>query len=277
MKKIFIVIVLFPVFLFPNFIGMNSGARSLAMGNAYTALSDESIAIFYNPAGLARINQFHLKVSRQNLFGISDLYSDMISIALPTPVLRTGFAFQKINLVDAYSEQIAYLSSAGIIKPNQIPIRFGFSLKYESAKVENYDGAKNPKEFDLDMGLIVDFNENLFFGYSMKNILEPKFKFISDGDKLKTQQSIGLCYKWRSAVHFLADHVWTDLDSQWNFGSEIWFFNVFAARLGLFDESLTAGFGLRTKTWSVDSAVLSHEELGSTYRISFGFKYGTQR
>jgi len=277
MKKLFIVIILLPTFLLPNFIGMNSGARSLAMGNAYTALSDESIAIFYNPAGLARINQFHLKASRQNLFGVSDLYSDMISIALPTPVLRTGFAFQKINLVDAYSEQIVYLSSAGIIKPNQIPIRFGFSLKYESAKVENYSGAKNPKEFDLDMGVIVDFNENLFFGYSAKNILEPEFEFISDRDKLNITQSLGLCYKWRGAVHFLADRVWTDIDSQWNFGSEIWFFDVFAARLGLFNESLTAGFGLRTKMWSVDSAVLSHEELGSTYRISIGFKYGAQR
>ena len=277
MSKLFIIITLLSTFLFPNFIGMNNGSLSLAMGNAYTALSDESIAIFYNPAGLARINQLNFKASRQNLFGISDLQSDMISIAIPTPVLRTGLAIQKISLVDAYSEQIIYVSSAGIVKLNQIPIRFGLSLKYESAKVEGYDGVNNPKEFDLDMGVIVDFNENLFFGYSIKNILEPKFKFISDEDKLNTQQSIGLCYKWRSEVHFLVDHVWTDLDSQWNFGSEIWFFNVFAARLGLFDESLTAGFGLRTKTWSVDGAVLSHEELGSTYRISFGFKYGAQR
>lgn len=277
MKKLFIIITLLPTFLLSNFIGMNSGARSLAMGNAYTALSDESIAIFYNPAGLARINQLNFKASRQNLFGISDLQSDMISIAVPTPILRTGLAIQKISLVDAYSEQIVYVSSAGIIKPNQIPIRFGLSLKYESAKVEGYDGANNPKEFDLDVGLIADINENLFFGYAAKNILEPEFKFISDGDKLNIKQSLGLCYKWRGAVYFLADRVWTDIDSQWNFGSEIWFFDVFAARLGLFDESLTAGFGLRTKTWSVDSAVLSHEELGSTYRISFGLKYGVKQ
>jgi len=274
MIKILFIITLFPVLLFSNFIGMNSGARSIGMGNAYTALSDESISIFYNPAGLARINQFQIQASNQNLFGISDLYSNMVSMALPTSVLRTGFAVQKISLEDAYSEQIIYLSLAGIIKPNQIPIRFGLSLKHESVKVEDYDGSNSPKEFDLDIGFIIDFNQNLFFGYSAKNMLEPEFKFISNGDKLKIQQSLGICYKWRSSVYFLADHVWTDLDSQWNFGSEIWFFDVFAARLGLFDESLTAGFGLRTKKWIVDSAVLSHEELGSTYRISLGFKYG---
>ncbi len=274
MIKILFIITLFPVLLFSNFIGMNSGARSIGMGNAYIALSDESISIFYNPAGLARINQFQIQASNQNLFGISDLHSNMVSIALPTSVLRSGFAVQKINLEDAYSEQIIYLSLAGIIKPNQIPIRFGLSLKHESVKVEDYDGSNSPKEFDLDIGFIIDFNQNLFFGYSAKNMLEPEFKFISNGDKLKIQQSLGICYKWRSAVYFLADHVWDDLDSQWNFGSEIWFFDVFAARLGLFNESLTAGFGLRTKKWIVDSAVLSHEELGSTYRISLGFKYG---
>ena len=276
MSKLLIIITSLSTFLFSNFIGMNNGARSLAMGNAYTALSDESITIFYNPAGLARINQLQLKASRQNLFGVSGLYSDMISIVLPTPALRTGFAVQKISLADSYSEQIVYLSLASIIKPNQIPIRFGLSLKHESVKVEDYDESNSPEEFDIDMGIIIDFNQNLFFGYSAKNMLEPEFEFISDGDKLKIQQSLGLCYKWRSAVHFLIDHVWTDLDSQWNFGSEIWFFDVFAARLGLFDESLTAGFGLKTKKWTIDSAVLSHEELGSTYRISFGLKYGAK-
>ena len=277
MSKLFIVITLLSTFLFSNFIGMNDGARSLAMGNAYTALSDESIAIFYNPAGLARINQLDFKASRQNLFGISNLQSDMIAIAVPTPVLHTGLAIQKISLVDAYSEQVFYVSSAGIVKLNQIPIRLGLSLKYESAKVEGYDGVNNPKEFDFDVGAIIDINQNLFFGYMAKNILEPEFKFISVGDKLNIKQSLGICYKWRSAVHFLADYVWTDLDSQWNFGSEIWFFDIFAARLGLFDEFLTAGFGLRTKRWSVDSAVLSHQELGSTYRISFGLKYGAKQ
>ena len=159
MSKLLIIITSLSTFLFSNFIGMNNGACSLAMGNAYTALSDESITIFYNPAGLARINQLQLKASRQNLFGVSGLYSDMISIVLPTPALRTGFAVQKISLADSYSEQIVYLSLASIIKPNQIPIRFGLSLKHESVKVEDYDESNSPEEFDIDMGIIIDFNQ----------------------------------------------------------------------------------------------------------------------
>ena len=275
MKIVNLLIILLPTFLFPNFIGMNNGARSIAMGNAFVALSDESSAIFYNPAGLANISRFDLIASRQKLYGISDLYNDMIAISFPTPFLRTGLAVQQIGLDNEYSEQILYFSVAGIIRSENIPIRFGGSVKYESVKVENYQSAKSPANLDLDLGILIDITENLFWGYSIKNLLEPEFKFISISDKLNKIHTMGLCYNWRSSVNFLADYIWTDMDSQWNLGSEIWFFDVFAARLGMYNERLTAGFGLKTKKWLVDSAILTHKELGSTYRISFGLKVGS--
>ena len=277
MKKIIFLITLLPIFLSANFIGMNNGARALGMGNAFVALSDEATAIFYNPAGLARINQFHLIASRQDFYGLSDLYNDMVAISFPTPLFRTGVAVQKINLVDTYSEQIFYLSVASIIRLKDIPIRFGTSLKYESAKVKNYDNAETPANFDLDLGILIDLSENIFLGYSTKHLFEPKFKFISDSDKLEQKHLAGICYKWRNSVNFLADYIWGNSDSQWNLGSEIWFHDVFAARLGMINEKLTAGFGVKTKNWSADGAVLAHEQLGSTYRISLGLKFGGEK
>ena len=110
-----------PIFLSANFIAMNSGARSLGMGNAFVALSDGGSAVFYNPAGLARSNQFSISGSLQKLYGISDLTSSMASISFPTPIFRTNIAVQQINLLDTYSEQILYLSAASIIKPKNIP------------------------------------------------------------------------------------------------------------------------------------------------------------
>ena len=63
---------------------MNNGARSLSMGNAFVALSDEPTAIFSNPAGLSRIDQFYLMGSHQNLYGLSNLYNDMVAISIPS-------------------------------------------------------------------------------------------------------------------------------------------------------------------------------------------------
>ena len=260
-----------------NFIGMNNGARSLAMGNAFVALSNEPTAIFFNPAGLAHINTLYLMGSHQNLYGIPDLYNDMIAISFPTPLFHTGIAIQQITLVDTYSEQIFYLSAAGIIKPKNILIRFGASLKYESAKVKNYENAKSPANYDLDLGFLIDLTENIFLGYSTKYLLEPKFQFISEGDQLVRKHTAGICYNWLNSINFLADYVWTKNDLQWNLGSEMWFYEIFAARLGMSNEKLTAGFGLKTKKWSINSAVIANEQLGSTYCISLGLKFGGEK
>ena len=273
MRYMLWLILLVPFFLSANFIGMNNGARPLALGNAFVALSDDPDAMFFNPAGLARINQYSLKASHQNLYDISDLYNDMIAITFPTPLFRTGIALQKMYLVDVYSEQIIYISAAGIIHPKNIPIRFGASLKYESVNVKDYENVKNPKSYDSDIGIIIDISDKIFFGYSLKYLLEPKFKFISNSDKIYQKHTAGICYNWRSSVHFLADYVFTHNIYQWNVGSEIWFYDVFAARLGMYDEKLTIGFGLKSNYWSIDGATLSHTDLGSTYRISIGFNY----
>jgi hypothetical protein len=277
MKKIIFLIILLPICLSANFIGMNNGARALAMGNAYIALSDEPTAIFFNPAGLARTNQFYLSASHQNLFGLTDLSNDMVAISFPTPLFRTGIAVQQINLLNTYAEQIFYLSTAGIIRLQNIPIRLGASLKYESAKSVNYENAANPTNLDVDFGILVDFTENIFWGFSAKNLLEPEFQFISENEKLERKFSAGICYNWRNSVNFLADYVRQKNESQWNFGSEMWFYDVFAARLGMCGDKLTAGFGLNTNSWSVDGAVFAHEQLGSTYRISLSLKFGGKK
>ena len=273
MIKIFFILI-FINLSFTNFIGMNNGARSLSMGDAYVALSDESSAIFYNPAGLANIGHVDFIASRQSLYGISELSNDMLAISFPTPILRTGFAVQQIGLSNEYLEKIIYLSIAGIIRPGSIPLRFGMNIKYESAEVKNYEAIKlnNPSNLDLDLGVLIDVTKDLFLGYSVKNVLEPEFEFISMSDKLDKIHTMGICYNWRKSVNFLADYTWTDINSHWNLGSEIWFFNILAARLGVYNEKLTAGFGLKTKKWSIDTAILTHENLGSTYRMSFGLR-----
>ena len=137
-KFIFIfIVIIIPLILSANFIGMNHGARAMAMGNAYTALADEPSAIFFNPAGLTKVDQFYLKASHQNLYGISGLYNEMLAFSAPLPYSRVGFATTHITLWDEYSEQVFHLSGASLIRPFGIPIRFGVTFKYEKVFVLN--------------------------------------------------------------------------------------------------------------------------------------------
>jgi len=251
---------------------MNNGARSLGVGNAFVALSDQPTSIFTNPAGLSRINQFYFIASHQKLYGIDNLYSDMVALSIPTPFIRTGIGMQQINLINTYTEKILYFSLAGIIIPNDIPIRFGISLKHESVKVENYENAKNPSNFDLDLGLQIDLSNKLFLGYTMQYVLEPTFSFISLDNEIQRKSVAGICYYWRESVNFLIDYVWIAEDVYLNIGSEIWFYNVLSARLGMSNERFTTGFGLHTEKWIIDGGVIAHQDLGSNYRISLGIK-----
>ena len=70
MKIFFLTFIFFPIYLHANFIALNSGVRSLAMGNAFVALANDPITIFYNSAGLSKINEIYFLGSRQNLYGI---------------------------------------------------------------------------------------------------------------------------------------------------------------------------------------------------------------
>ncbi|MBC8383972.1 MAG: conjugal transfer protein TraF [Candidatus Cloacimonetes bacterium] len=286
--RLFIILTVFlvPCILFPNFVSMNYGARSMAMGSSYTALVDDPTAIFINPAGLSKTKRISLALSHQNLYGITDLYNEMAAISVPIPYSTIGLGYTTINLLDVYAESIFHFSAASKVNILNYPLNFGFTLKYFMTQVNGYDisnftqtvlPAETPSGFGFDLGLLFDVNKDLSLGLSGHNLNEPKFSFISEEDKLMWNFSAGICYNWRNSVNFLADYVWNSDDSHCNLGGEMWFYNVFAARIGVKGDRLTAGFGLKTKIWSLDGAVLSNNELGSTYRISLGWKFGRKK
>src|SRR5437867_13388 len=58
------------------------GARGIAMGGAFSSIADDATAMFWNPAGLARIGHQEIMGTHANLFntGIND---DVLAFALP--------------------------------------------------------------------------------------------------------------------------------------------------------------------------------------------------
>jgi hypothetical protein len=86
---------------------LGSGARSLAMGTAFLAVSDDFSATFFNPAGLAQIRQFELSGGiRNNGFRNNTLYLgnnidskgsstnlDNLGIVIPLPTTQGSLTF----------------------------------------------------------------------------------------------------------------------------------------------------------------------------------------
>jgi hypothetical protein len=263
---------------------MNWGARPMALGGAYVALADDPSAVFWNPAGLAKTSRYSLVASHQNLYGIKDLYNEMVAVSMPLSKIKVGLGWAQVNLLDEYSEQVISLSGASIIWIKRIPFRFGLTAKHYFANVSGYSDAENPYmdiggrnfpgKFGADIGFLASTNKNFSVGFSARNLFQPTFKFVYSEDKIIRKYALGLCYHWRGAVNFLADYNWDKDNSSWHLGGEMWFFDVFASRLGISGENLTAGFGIKAKNWNMDGAVLAHDELGSTYRIAVGLQFG---
>ncbi|MBN2018583.1 MAG: conjugal transfer protein TraF [Candidatus Cloacimonetes bacterium] len=270
---IFSLVILVPGLLSANFIGMNWGARPMALGETYVGLANDPSAVFWNPAGLSYVNTYSILASHQNLYEIGDLYNQMVAVSIPLKFVHLGAGWSQINLLNEYAEQVIAVSAASIIWYKNIPIRFGLSLDNYSLRVPGYDDAKDASKFDIDAGLITTPLKNFSIGFVARNIFEPSIKLLSENEKLNRNFTLGTHYRWRDVVNFLLDYQWDKDESSVHFGWEIWFFDVFAPRIGLNREYLTVGFGLKAKHWNLDGAVYSHEELGSTYRVSFGLQF----
>ncbi|MCR4295433.1 MAG: PorV/PorQ family protein, partial [Elusimicrobia bacterium] len=65
------------------FLDIGVGARGIGMGGAHTALADDSSAVYWNPAGLARLEQREVSVSHAEL-GLGTR-EDFLAYAHPTP------------------------------------------------------------------------------------------------------------------------------------------------------------------------------------------------
>lgn len=84
------------------------GARPAALGGAFTALADDQNALFYNPAGLARLDSRFIALADINIAtsfgtgGLSSLRNDFPKLQMPLKMLvviqtlpRRSTTFQK--------------------------------------------------------------------------------------------------------------------------------------------------------------------------------------
>lgn len=97
------------------------GARAMGMGGAFTGVSDDSTALYWNPAGLSRIKrmEFFGALSHEKLeaeteyFGspdstfVSKTRPNSFGIVLPVPTYRGGLAFALgVNRVQSFDSRV---------------------------------------------------------------------------------------------------------------------------------------------------------------------------
>ncbi len=272
------------------FLNIGVGGRALGMGGAYTALADDANAVYWNAAGLSRLEKREFTASHAEMYESTRL--DFLAYAHPLSQgtfagALTYLSQGKIEGRDSLGRPTASYDAS------DAAVSFGYARKLELADmgatvkyVRSHIGSAEAHGAAVDIGAKRAF-EQISVGATLRN-LGPGLKFDNQRNDLPLRLALGAAYKL-SGGHALAAEVvngprgaGTDV----SFGGECQAVKNLYLRAGYttqtavtggtsFDAArgMTFGLGLRNERWSLDYAVLPTGELGRSHRFSFGVRW----
>ncbi len=269
-----------------DFLNIGVGARPVGMGEAFTALVDDSNAVFWNPAGLGQLKRNEVSFMYNRWF--EDINYSYLSYVKPEKIGTFGASFYYVE----YGEIKGY-NSDGTSRDELQPSDILVVLSYGKHLKNNLFGGLNFKfiheDLDeksasvcaFDIGCLYNINP-LNFAVVLQN-LGPKIKFD------KVREPLPLNLKFGSAIKLLNENLNIALDATIssgdkafiNIGGEYSILNLIFFRLGFWtrddlDKGLRYGLGIGDRKLRLDYAFVPYGDLGATHRFSFSFRFGKE-
>ena len=299
--KIFLVIIIFvtsatigltgenPASTGLSFLKIGASARAVGMGEAFTALVDDASGTFWNPAGLARLQNSELVFTHNEW--LQDITNEYFSLGFNVGKNIFGLSFmsntvggierrvkptaEPLGIVNAHDVMFG-LSYARLINTN---LSIGATAKflYEKIYVESSSGVA------VDLGLQYRTKINgLRAGFVLQNF-GYMTQLKEESIQLPQTVRVGLAYLlplqlFQGGITVASDWVKIfESTSHINIGLEYFFKGFFALRFGYqtsYDEKgIQGGFGIVLKKYRLDYAFVPFtSDLGNSHRVSFGMK-----
>lgn len=262
-----------------QFLGVGIGARSMAMGGACVATTDDGTALFWNPAGLTQVTGHRVSVS--HLEWLSDVtyqyagyavpFGDRAAVGLAIEQGSVGWDNTGEGTFDA-GDFSGVLGYGRRLKPN---LGVGAGLKFLSSKL----GDDSASTYALDLGAVYRLSPSVRLGAAVRNV-GPELSYRSDGDPLPTTLVVGGAYEWKDLTLALDVEKQNDLSACTRFGVEYSPVRYVALRGGYVSGEatalgdLTGGFGVRWDgRWALDYAYRS-SEIGGTHQVALSAGFG---
>lgn len=278
-----------------SFSDIGLGARSAAMGTAFSAVSNDANAMNTNPAGLATLTAPELAAVYGKLHtGLSDdsrIGQGYFGVAAPVKRYAQGFmgfSWDEVRLSEAYSETVFTVAYATSVYRN---LYGGVNLKYlrKGYTSDAYTEADplfagkgySKAGFAADIGALYRLNSSYTFGLVVKNINQPDMG-LGSKDIVPMQVKAGAAYWLRNGLVDL-DLSFRDRGYDAAIGAERVIQQKFVFRAGFLAGSdsrrnISLGFGSRFGALNFDYAfTLPIGGIASTtgsHRLAFGFKFG---
>ena len=247
------------------------GGRSTALGGAYTAVSDDIEAIWWNPAGLRLVRNIQVDTSYTSLYGMGDLGQMNFAAVIPTMNLGSwAFGFSSFGFSD-YKETDLRLSFSSALQDG---IYFGTNLKSSGIKIGNDGGSGGV--FAMDVGFLGNVSENFSIGGVAYNINRPKL-LSSPPEDLEQRYMVGLYATPIDGVAVSFDmHKVPDKDWEQRIGLEFPLASNFLLRTGMQTRParLSLGFGANIGIFSLNYAFRNHHTLDAQHLFALQARFG---
>lgn len=253
---------IFGVISIPAFAQITMGAKSIAMGQATTALPGYDWALFGNPA-LTNNEKAAIGFYGLRNYGFVEL-TDMAAIgSLPTKfgVASLGFHRYGDNLFNETRIRLGY-------KNEWRMLHFGIAANYNTISFGADYGSGSA--FGVDLGIAAELTNNLWVGAKSTNVNRPNYKDIDED--LPREIAIGFSYGLNELAVFAFDVVKdVRFPVSYRGGMEINIIEELKGRVGVTTEPLTysLGFGYGKERWDVNFAVQKHELLDFSPGLDF--------
>jgi hypothetical protein len=267
------------------------GARAIGMGESYTAMADDVSSLYWNPAGIALLNQSQASFMYSKYFQDASLSQAAVATPLENGGIGASVSYLNYGTINGFNDtgdptgNISAYSGVATLGGAWLGDFWsaGANLKGIQGKLADVSATG----FGADLGLNLIYPHEVWtggtlrFGATLRN-LGSGMKYISEKDPLPTEWRAGV-----AAVQMLDRKLNLSLDygkEKANKGSiytgaEYWLMPILALRTGYVgnhteSNGLRLGMGLKVKNVSFDYAYSQYGDLGMDNRFELTVRFG---
>jgi hypothetical protein len=170
-----------------EFMAIDVSARAQALGGAFSSLSDDVYASFYNPAGLVQVRSTQIGFTHTQQF-LSSVNYDYIGFSHPISKNKTiGFSLIRLGI-----DNIQDSRQAGILDDN------GLLQGIDESQIDNFNSSDYVFFFSLGQRL----SENWMVGFNAKLVRRNLAEHSANGVGFDAGVMYAVNYRWKFAALF---------------------------------------------------------------------------
>lgn len=257
---------------YSQFENIDIGARSTALSGAFTSLSNNSNALFYNPGGLAQLKFREFSVSYSPApYGMTELSTSAITFAEPTKYGVFGLGFKNYGY-ELYRELNAIVNYSYNYDNK---IFYGVNLNFYHLSIKNYNTANS---IGIDAGVLAYITEFMRFGFMGKNLTGSTIG--QSKEKIAQVYKTGLSFQPQENFNILLE-VEKDVKFPLSFraGLEYSFMDYIDLRGGVGTEPsiYSGGIGINYDVIQLDYSLHNSVDLGLTHQVGVTVNFGGKK